>query len=97
LLKEIAGIYSQRNDIIAKSEQYLAGVPSDVRQRVLQDWHADAMGLNSDPDPGTDVNTRIDERIVRQLSLANISLDRLDLDLRTRLSQAMIKQHTHER
>ena len=89
MLDEIAGIYSHRNDIIAKSKQHLAGVPSDVQRRVLQDWHADSMGLNSDPDPGTDVNTRIDDRIVRQLSRANISLDRLDRDLRTRLSQAM--------
>ena len=87
LLNEIAGIYSQRNDIVAKSKEYLAGLPSDVQRRVLQDWHADAMGLN-DPDPGTDVNTRIDDRIVRQLKRANISLDRLDLNLRTRLSQA---------
>ena len=89
MLNEIAGIYSQRNDIVAKSKQYLAGVPSDVQRRVLQDWHADAMGLNNDPDPGTNVNTRIDHRIVRQLNLADISLDRLDRDLRTRLSQAM--------
>ena len=88
MLNEIAGIYSQRNDIVAKSKQYLAGVPSDVQRRVLQDWHADAMGLNNDPDPGTDVNTRIDDRIVRQLNRADISLDRLDRDLRTRLSQA---------
>ncbi len=89
LLHEIAGIYAQRNDIIAKSKQYLAGVPREVQSRVLQDWHADAMGLNVDPDPGTNVNTRIDERIVRQLNRADISLDRLDRDLRTRLSQAM--------
>ena len=88
LLNEIAGIYSQRNDIPAKSRQYLAGVPSDVQRRVLEDWHADAMGLNNDPDPATDVNTRIDDRIVRQLDRANISLDRLDRNLRTRLSQA---------
>ena len=89
LLSEIAGIYSQRNDIIAKSKQYLAGVPGDVQRRVLEDWHADAMGLNNDPDPGTDVNTRIDDRILRQLNRAGISLDRLtNIDLRNRLSQA---------
>lgn len=89
LLSEIAGIYSQRNDIIAKSKQYLAGVPSDVQRRVLEDWHADAMGLNNDPDPATDVNTRIDDRILRQLNQAGISLDRLmNTDLRNRLSQA---------
>ena len=89
LLNEIAGIYSQRNDIIAKSKEYLAGVPSDVQRRVLEDWHADAMGLNVDPDPGTDVNTRIDDRILRQLNRAGVSLDRLDRELRTRLSQAI--------
>ena len=88
LLNEIAGIYSQRNDIITKSKQYLAGVPGDVQRQVLEDWHADAMGLNRDPDPGTDVNTRIDDRILRQLNHAGIALDRLDRDLRNRLSQA---------
>lgn len=88
LLSEIAGIYSQRNDIIAKSKQYLAGVPSNVQRRVLEDWHADAMGLNNDPDPATDVNTRIDVRILRQLNRAGISLDRLSGDLQNRLSQA---------
>lgn len=88
LLSEIAGIYSQRNDIIAKSRQYLAGVPGDVQRRVVEDWHADAMGLNNDPDPGTDVNTRIDDRILRQLDRAGISVDRLSGDLRNRLSHA---------
>lgn len=88
LLNEIAGIYSQRNDIIAKSKTFLAGVPSDVQRRVLEDWHADAMGLNNDPDPATDVNTRIDDRILRQLNRAGISLDGLSVDLRNRLSQA---------
>ncbi len=88
LLSEIAGIYSQRNDIIAKSKQYLAGLPGDVQRRVVEDWHADAMGLNNDPDPATDVNTRIDDRILRQLNRAGISLDRLGVDLRNRLSQA---------
>ncbi len=88
LLSEIAGIYSQRNDIITKSKTFLAGVPGDVQRRVLEDWHADAMGLNNDPDPGTDVNTRIDDRIRRQLDRAGISVDRLSGDLRKRLSQA---------
>lgn len=89
LLYEIAGIYSQRDDVAANTKRYLAGVPSLVQRRVLQDWHADAIGLNSDPDPSTDVNTRLDDRIVRQLSKAGISLDRLDRDLRNRLSEAV--------
>ncbi len=89
LLNEIAGIYSQRNDIAANTKRYLAGVPTSVQRRVLEDWHADAMGINSDPDPTTDINTRLDERIVRQLSKAGISLERLDRDLRTRLSDVV--------
>ena len=86
LLNEIAGIYSQRDDIASNTRKYLAGVPAAVQRRVLEDWHADAMGLNADPDPSTDINTRLDDRIVRQLSSAGISLDRLDRDLRNRLS-----------
>ena len=89
LLNEIAGIYSQRDDITANTKKYLTGVPSQVQRRVLEDWHADAIGLNSDPDPSTDVNTRLDDRIVRQLSKAGVSLDRLDRDLRSRLSEAI--------
>lgn len=89
LLNEIAGIYSQREDINLNTRKYLAGVPSAVQRRVLEDWHADAMGLNADPDPSTDINTRLDDRIVRQLSTAGISLDRLDRDLRSRLSDVV--------
>jgi membrane protein required for colicin V production len=87
LLNEIEGIYGRRYDIVANSKRHLAGVPSEVQRRVLEDWHADAMGLNSDPDPGTDRNTPLDVRIVRQLGKAGIALDRLDRDLRIRLSE----------
>lgn len=89
LLNEIAGIYSQRNDIAANTKRYLAGVPSQVQRRVLEDWHADAIGLASDPDPSTNVNTRLDDRILRQLDKAGISLDRLDRDLKSRLTEAL--------
>lgn len=87
LLTEIAGIYNQRSDIVSRSREYLAGVPPVVIRRVLEDWHADAMGLKQDPDPGTDVNTLLDDRILRQLSRAGITLEELDRALRTRLSR----------
>ncbi len=86
LLNEIAGIYGRRNEIVANTKTYLSGVPSQVQQKVLADWHADVMGLNADPDPTTDGDTPLDVRIVRQLNKAGISLDRLDRVLRTRLS-----------
>ncbi len=97
LLSEIAGIYSRRDDVMANTKRYLAGVPSVVQRRVLEDWHADAIGLNSDPDPSTDVNTRLDDRIVRQLSKAGISMERLDRDLRNRLSDAVDTSNSYGR
>lgn len=89
LLNEIAEIYNQRTDIAANTKKYLAGVPASVQRRVLEDWHADALGLNDDPDPTTDVNTRLDDRILRQLSRSGISLNNLDRSLRDRLSESM--------
>jgi len=97
LLSEISGIYSKRDDVMANTKRYLAGVPSVVQRRVLEDWHADAIGLNSDPDPSTDVNTRLDDRIVRQLSKAGISMERLDRDLRNRLSDAVDTSNSYGR
>jgi hypothetical protein len=47
------------------------------------------MGLNNDPDPTTDVNTRLDDRILRQLNRAGISLNDLDRSLRDRLSESI--------
>ncbi|MEY3458483.1 MAG: hypothetical protein RL215_1640 [Planctomycetota bacterium] len=87
LLKEIAGIYSQRSDIMERAREHFSGVPSGVVSQVLSDWHADALGLSRDPDSGTDVNTRLDERILRQLNRAGVSLDELDAGLRSRLTQ----------
>lgn len=87
LLREISGIYSQRSDVELRAREYLAGVPPAVIQRVLADWHADALGLPRDPDSGTDVNSRLDERILRQLNRAGIPLQDLDAALRSRLTQ----------
>jgi membrane protein required for colicin V production len=85
LLDEISAIYSQRSDIVAGAREHLTGLPSVVVRRVLEDWHADALGLARDPDIGTDVDTRLDERIVRQLSRAGVPVEQLDRDLRSRL------------
>lgn len=88
ILDQISGIYGDREKIREKTTQYLAGVPEDIQRRVLEDWHADVMLLRDDPDPQTNVSTRIDERIVRQLKRAGISFERLDFELRNRLSQS---------
>ena len=47
ILNEIAAFYNERSDIVPKAKQFLAGVPGQVQHRELEDWHSDAMGLNS--------------------------------------------------
>lgn len=89
ILDQIAGIYGDRQTIVSRTREFLAGVPEDVQRRVLEDWHADVMLLQNDPDPGTDVSTRLDERILRQLSRSGIALEHLDRELRLRLSQSV--------
>lgn len=85
LLDEISAIYSQRAEIVSGAREHLSGLPPVVVRRVLEDWHADALGLSRDPDIGTNVDTRLDERIVRQLSRSGVSVEQLDRELRSRL------------
>ena len=89
-LREVAAIYTtdltaQRN-IIRQAEELLAGVPDDVAEVVVQDWYADLLRLDAeDPDPNTDLSTRLDVRIKRQISAFRVPADRLSDDLRSRL------------
>ncbi|MBA3313161.1 MAG: CvpA family protein [Planctomycetota bacterium] len=89
-LREIAAVYTtdlaaQRN-IIRQAEEQLSGVPDDVAEVVIQDWYADLLRLTfEDPDPATDLATRLDVRIQRQLAAFGISTNSLNADLRTRL------------
>lgn len=85
LVEQIAEVYGDRQYIISQTQQRFAGVPEAVQYKVLQDWYADLMLLNEDPDTGTTIRNTVDERILRQLSQAGISLDRLDQTLRSRL------------
>jgi len=87
LLDEISAIYSKRAEIVSGAREHLSGLPPVVVRRVLEDWHADAFGLARDPDIGTNVDTRLDERIVRQLSRSGVSVEQLDRELRSRLRE----------
>ncbi|TWT61966.1 CvpA family protein [Rubinisphaera italica] len=90
LLKEIAGVYSDHLDaqqsIMEEVVYALQGVPDSVTVAVLEDWHADLLKNSPDPDPTTDLYTRLDQRVFNQLNKARISLGSLPSDLQNRLS-----------
>lgn len=73
-------------------EQYitghLQGLPDEISRAVLQDWQADLSPEGTDPDPGTDAGTSLDERIISQLTIQRVSVYKLSQDLQTRLMQA---------
>lgn len=89
-LREIAAIYTtsldgQRN-IVRQADEQLRGVPDDVAEVVVHDWYADLLRLTAeDPDPQTDLSTRLDVRIKRQLAAFGITPNEWNADLRSRL------------
>lgn len=90
MLREIVAIYSadgqQQQRMIQQAERALVGVPEEVTDSVLSDWYADILGPSvPDPDPSTDMTTRFDKRILRQLRSHGVPLDYLRAELRTRL------------
>ena len=95
LLQEIAAIYSDgpsaqqsfRDDILSK----LNGVPDRVSLAALQDWYADLILLDPDPDTRTSLDTPLDERVLRQLKAAKIPLTRLSDALQDRLRNPTLR------
>ena len=87
LLEQIGDVYKNREMIVQRSRDHFAGVPPKVQQAVLEDWYADLKMIQPDPDTGTNINSRLDERILRQLDQARISFGSLSFDLQQRLNQ----------
>lgn len=89
LLFDIARTYTQfpaaQQSIVDEVAAQLRGVPDRVQLAVLRDWHADLLPGSNDPDPTTSALTPLDERIGRQLTLADILIDSLGQALRDRL------------
>ncbi len=91
LVKRIAEEYRDHEDsglTAIRINQYLSDLPEQVQIAVLEDWYVDLIGEGRDPDPSTDSDTRIDDRILNQLGHARISVDQLSYDLRTRLQRS---------
>lgn len=87
LLNEIGDIYQDRNRILQRTREHLSGLPVQVQEAVIYDWHADLTMQPTDPDPLTDIQTRLDERILRQLERARVPITELSFELQQRLNQ----------
>jgi len=90
LSQGVAAIFSSDPKIQANTvteiQKSLRGVPSQVANAVLEDWHADLVGA-SDPDPNTDLSSTLEQRITRQLNRAGLSVEQLPAAMRERLRE----------
>ncbi|MEZ6128199.1 MAG: CvpA family protein [Planctomycetaceae bacterium] len=85
-LDEIGRVYGDRDAIVRQAMEHLAGVPFSVQQAVVADWYADVT-MQPDPDRTTNDQTRLDDRILRQLDKVGI-WQQLSYDLKQRLNQS---------
>lgn len=70
LVRSLSGFYARQNGGQAANyessiQSRLQGLSQQAATAVLQDWNADVTGQGVDPNPATNGNTRIDERIQR--------------------------------
>jgi len=90
LLREISGIYFTTPNAQASFESEitndLTGLPLQIETSVLEDWHADLLGLDPDPDPSTDFRSDMDQRIFNQVKYAGLKVNSLNTALQERLS-----------
>lgn len=75
--------------LMAQYNQILDDLPQDVGESVFRDWYGDLTNRNPDIDPGTNVDTSLDERILRQMKARNYSIDQLPVTLKQRLENFM--------
>ncbi|WP_437202165.1 CvpA family protein [Planctomicrobium sp. SH664] len=96
LIREIASAYSTipniRQGIERDIADKIAGLPESLAIAVLDDWNADAWSRPSDPDPQTTNQSTIEQRILRQLQLSGLTLDRLAPAIQQRLRAAQSPQ-----
>jgi membrane protein required for colicin V production len=90
LLREISGIYFTTPNAQASFESEISddliGLPLQVETSILEDWHADLLGLDPDPDPNTDFRSDLDLRIFNQVKYAGLKVNSLNTALQERLS-----------
>lgn len=89
LLADISGVYGTRPEsrrlFEADIEQTLSGIPDQVSLAVLEDWRADLFTGSTDPDPGTDLYTLLEDRMYRQLQSHGVRFDQVSAEVQRRL------------
>jgi len=89
LIRDIARVYSPQAAVQQNIEQdilrRLSGIPESVCQAVLQDWKADLLGTQPDPDPQTNQNAMIEDRILHQMQFQGVRMEQLSSDAQQRL------------
>jgi uncharacterized membrane protein required for colicin V production len=92
LVRAIAVIYTDSSSasdaLIEEIDSILTGIPDNVATAVLYDWLTDLTKTASDPDPGTDETSSLNQRIIRQLTLLRIDLNMLSDSWQSRFQNA---------
>ncbi len=92
LIRDIAAQYSPapagQPSIASQVEGTVRGLPDSIAVGFLQDWRADIVGDQTDPDPQTNRNTRVEQRIIRQLTIQRVPVTQLSDSMQQRLRAA---------
>ncbi len=92
LIRDIAAQYAQapagQPAVADRVSGAVRGLPESISRGVLQDWRADLLSDQTDPDPQTNADTTIDQRIIRQLTIQKVPVFQLSDALQQRLRAA---------
>ncbi|MEZ6053469.1 MAG: CvpA family protein [Planctomycetaceae bacterium] len=92
LIRDIAAQYSPappgQPSVASQVEGTIRGLPDSIALGFLQDWRADLVGDQADPDPQTNKSTSIEQRIIRQLTIQRVPVAQLSDSMQQRLRAA---------
>jgi membrane protein required for colicin V production len=92
LIDEIGRLFArqpeQQQQFASEIESLLEGIPGKVALAALQDWRADLLGIDPDPDPQSDVSWTLNDRLFWQLQSAGYRLSDLPPGVKSRLEKA---------
>lgn len=96
IVESLADEDTDRTRVTDDIERSLRGIPDEVALAVLRDWRSDLRangggGDPSDPDPQTTSRMSLNDRILRQLDRAGISLRSLDTATQDRLRRTELR------